>query len=159
MKSHGYCRRHALALAFSASLTLAAAAQAPPPGSGSVHFEGFVRVIDGDTFEVYINGHQTGIGIIGIEAPMGNTSCGVLATQALSQLMSSGRITLEEDPDVAFDARKRRMYYVVLSDGSSAAVNMAASGLVRPTRQGRERQEVTTAAAAAAPRSGQCPSR
>src|SRR4029434_123368 len=102
-----------------------AAAQAPPPGSGSVHFTGFVRVIDGDTLEVYINGHQTGCGIIGIKAPMGNTTCGLAAASALWELMAESNITLEEDPEIAFDSRLRRMYYIVLADGSSAAVKMA----------------------------------
>ncbi|OFW17193.1 MAG: hypothetical protein A3F70_09800 [Acidobacteria bacterium RIFCSPLOWO2_12_FULL_67_14] len=137
-------------LALVAGAATSVKAQAPPPGSGPVHFSGFVRVIDGDTFEVYINGHQTGIGIIGIKAPMGNTACGMAATQALWELMVEGNITLEEDPAIAFDSRKRRMYYVVLSDGSSLAVNMAKTGFVLPTGEGREREDIVSAAASAA---------
>jgi endonuclease YncB( thermonuclease family) len=137
-----------ITLMFSAAISVRA--QAPPPGSGPVHFEGFIRVIDGDTFEVYINGHQTGIGIIGIKAPMGNTSCGIEATNALWGVMSGGGITLEDDAELAYDSRKRRMYYVVLPDGASAAVKMAQTGLVLPTGQGRERDQITAASAAAA---------
>ena len=126
-------------------------AQAPPPGSGSFLLKGYVRVIDGDTFEYYIHGHQTGIGLIGIDAPEGNTPCGLEATHALMQLIARGNITIEEDPVITFDRRKRRMYYAVLPDGSSAAVRMAATGLIRPTGEGREKQEIAAAAAAAAP--------
>lgn len=121
-------------------------AQAPPPGSGPIDFNGFVRVIDGDTFEVYIQGHRTGVGIIGIETAMGNTPCGVQATDLLWSLVASGRIRLEEDPEeTAFDARKRRMYRVVLDDGRSAAVVMAESGFVVPTGKGIERNDIQAA--------------
>src|SRR5918996_390791 len=72
-------------------------AQAPLPGTGSFDIQGFVRVIDGDTFEVYINGRQSGIGIIGIRAPMGNTPCGRSATARLISYIGRGGIRLEED--------------------------------------------------------------
>src|SRR5262245_38474593 len=112
-------------------------AQAPPAGSGSIRFNGFVRVIDGDTLEVYIKGHQIGIGLIGINAPEGNTECGMKATEALWGLFSEFGITFDEDAEIVFDRRGRRMYYVVLPDGSSVAVKMANTGFVKSSNQGR----------------------
>jgi endonuclease YncB( thermonuclease family) len=53
---------------------------APPAGSGPVDVPGFVRVIDGDTIEFYLdgsragNGSLVGVGLIGVEAPQGNTA-------------------------------------------------------------------------------------
>ena len=124
-------------------------AQAPPSGSGAIRFTGNVRVIDGDTLEVYINGHQIGIGLIGINAPEGNTDCGMQATGALWSLFTENDITFDEDSEIVFDARRRRMYYVLLPDGSSASVKMAGTGLVKPSGQGREKHEIDTAAATA----------
>ncbi|MCC7372444.1 MAG: hypothetical protein IT306_28790, partial [Chloroflexi bacterium] len=42
---------------------------APPAGSGSVDVTGYVRVIDGDTLEVGIEGSRMGVGILGLAAP------------------------------------------------------------------------------------------
>ncbi len=103
-------------------------------------------MIDGDTFELYIEGNRTGVGIVGIETAMGNTPCGRLATEYLWSLVASGRIRLEEDPEeTAFDERKRRMYRVVLDDGRSAAVAMAESGFVLPNGKGIEKNEIQAA--------------
>ena len=103
-------------------------------------------MIDGDTFEVYIDGHRTGVGIVGIETAMGNTPCGVQATEYLWSLVASGRVRLEEDPEEsAFDERKRRMYRVVLDDGRSAAVVMAESGFVLPNGKGIEKNDIQAA--------------
>ena len=124
-------------------------AQAPPPGSGSFDLEGFVRVIDGDTLEAYINGRQSGIGIIGIRVPMGNTPCGKAASNLLESAISRG-LRLEEDLNIPYDARKRRMYYVKLPNGRSAAVEMAFAGFALPTGQGIEAEEIAAAAADAA---------
>jgi endonuclease YncB( thermonuclease family) len=122
-------------------------AQAPPPGSGPVDFSGFVRVIDGDTFELYISGRRTGVGIIGIRVPMGNTPCGRLASDYLGELVASNQIRLEEDPITpAFDTRKRRMYRVVLVDGRSAAIAMAEAGFALPTGEGIEANDIAAAA-------------
>jgi endonuclease YncB( thermonuclease family) len=120
-------------------------AQAPPPGSGPIDFRGFVRVIDGDSFEVYINGHQTGIGLIGITVPMGNTACGKAAANYMRTLIGRTGVRLEEDLSLPFDARKRRMYYVKLPDGRSIAVEMARAGFARPTGQGIETSEIAAA--------------
>jgi len=121
-------------------------AQAPEPGSGPIDFSGYVRVIDGDTVEVYINGRQIGIGIVGIGAPEGNTDCGREATAHLENLLSAFQVRFEEDPITpAFDKRKRRMYRLILPDGQSAAVAMAETGLVRPTGDGIDANEIGAA--------------
>jgi endonuclease YncB( thermonuclease family) len=126
-------------------------AQAPPPGSGPINFSGFVRVVDGDTFEMYIDGHRTGAGIVGIRAPMGNTSCGRLATAYLQSLLPTPGIRLEEDPIAPpFDARKRRLYRLILADGRSAAVAMAEAGYATPTGDGIEANDIAAAAGRAA---------
>jgi endonuclease YncB( thermonuclease family) len=121
-------------------------AQAPPPGSGPIDFSGFVRVIDGDTVEMYIEGNRTGVGIVGIRTPMGNTPCGRQATGFLWSLIASGRVRLEEDPiEVPFDERKRRLYRLVLDDGRSAAVVLTESGYAFPTGRGLERADIAAA--------------
>jgi len=109
-----------------------------------------VRVIDGNTVEVYINGRQIGIGIIGIEVAEGNTSCGQQATTYLGELLSSNQVRFDEDPIApAFDKRKRRMYRLVLPDGRSAAVLLAGAGLARPSGTGIEANDIAAAAAGA----------
>ena len=68
----------------------AEAGGAPVAGSGSVEIAGPVRVIDGDTIEAFIHGRRVGVGLIGIDAPMGNTACGRTATAALQLLTQGG---------------------------------------------------------------------
>lgn len=132
------------------------AAQAPLRGTGSVEITGPVRVVDGDTFELYINGRQTAIGLIGIKAPRANSNCGKQAaqlTQALvnyvNGIQATVKLRFEEDLNHTFDARKRRMYYLTLPDGQSAAVALVAAGLADPDGTGRERQQLLDAAARA----------
>jgi endonuclease YncB( thermonuclease family) len=121
-------------------------AQAPPPGSGPIEFKGFVRVVDGDSVEIYVNGSRIGIGIVGIRTPMGNTSCGQDATGYLWSLLSTPPVRFEEDPvAAAFDRRKRRMYRLVLHDGRSAAVVMAEAGYAMPTGEGIETNDIAAA--------------
>jgi endonuclease YncB( thermonuclease family) len=127
-----------------------ARAQALPPGSGPVDLPRFVRVIDGDTFEVYIQGRQTGIGLIGIRAPMGNTPCGKAATGFLRALLNQRTLRVEEDQQIAFDARKRRMYYLRIDGQQSAAVEMARAGFATPDGTGIEAAEILAAARDAA---------
>ncbi|MCU1328810.1 MAG: hypothetical protein JWN34_4180 [Bryobacterales bacterium] len=112
-------------------------AQAPPRGSGNVEYRGFVRVIDGGTFEMYLKGNQVGVGAIGIKAPEGNTPCGKLAAK-LPQVLLPFRASLEEDPKITFDARGRRMYYLLTSDGRSVAQELVKAGLAVPDGTGKE---------------------
>ena len=66
----------AVVVALVLSVGPSVSAQAPSRGAGPLNVSGPVRVIDGDTLEVYIDGRQTAIGVIGIKAPRGNTACG-----------------------------------------------------------------------------------
>ena len=81
---------------------------APPAGRGPYEVMGFVRVWDGDTIDVRINGTRVLVGLIGIDAPMGNTPCGREAAARLRALVRGG-VRLEEDPALTFDARGRRL--------------------------------------------------
>jgi endonuclease YncB( thermonuclease family) len=132
-------------------------AQAPGKGTGLVEITGPVRVVDGDTFEVYIEGRQTAIGIIGIKAPRANSSCGRKAaeyTQALVNFINGIqvpiRLRFEEDLALTFDGRKRRMYYLKLPGGRSVAVALVAAGLAEPDGTGQESEELMEAYARAA---------
>ena len=118
------------------ALAIGLEAQAPPKGSGTLEVTGPVRVIDGDTFEVYIGGRQVAIGIIGIKAPRVNTRCGRKAAELMNQLANgsdglTGPITLrfDEDESITFDTRKRRMYHLTLPVGVSAAAELVRAGL------------------------------
>ncbi len=128
-------------------------AQAPAPGSGSVSIGGPVRVIEGDTLEVNIQGRRVGVGIVGIVAPAGNTDCGRDAISFVYDIVSEG-VELEEDPGVpAFDAANRRMYRVVgLRDKTSIALALATAGLARADPRAQmalEHAEIAAAEAAA----------
>src|SRR5690242_5796978 len=74
-------------------------AQAPQAGSGPIDYKGFVRVVEADSYEIWPNGHQTSIGLMGITVPQGNTQCGKQATAAAQALVKDG-IRLEEHPGV-----------------------------------------------------------
>jgi endonuclease YncB( thermonuclease family) len=134
-----------------------AAAQAAPRGTGPLNVAGPVRVIDGDTLEVYIDGRQTAIGVIGIKAPQGNTPCGRRAAQLFETLINrvapgpeAGPVLrFEEDLNHTFDARKRRMYYLKLPDGVSPALELVRAGLADPNGDGEERDELDLAASRA----------
>jgi endonuclease YncB( thermonuclease family) len=127
-------------------------AQAPPKGSGHVEITGPVRVIDGDTIEVYINGRQTGIGIIGVRVPRANSRCGRQAAEFTQELINGFtlekkiKLRFEEDDDDAFDGRKRRKYYLKLPGGVSAALELVRAGLAEPDGTGKEKDQLDAAA-------------
>lgn len=123
------------------SIQRAPTAGAPPPNSGPVDYKGFVRVIDGDTAEIYINGNQVGIGLIGIKAPMGNTPCGQEAIAFKKQLVIGG-LFLKEDRNISFDSRKRRMYYAYTRDGRSVAKELVQAGEVDADGTGDEANDL-----------------
>jgi len=83
---------------------------------------------------------------VGIGAPEGNTDCGREAAAYLADLLSSFQVRFEEDPITpAFDKRKRRMYRLILPDGRSAAVALAETGLVQPTGDGIDANDIGAA--------------
>lgn len=114
---------------------------APPAGSGPIDIEGFVRAIDGDTMETWINGSRVGIGLIGVDVFEANTVCGAAAADALQYMLFTG-IHLEEDDEIVFDDRMRRMYYVYTPDGQSIAHALVASGMARASGEGRDAAEL-----------------
>jgi endonuclease YncB( thermonuclease family) len=118
-------------------------AQSSPPGRtrGPVDYTGPVRVIDGDSVEVYPDGNQVGVGFIGIQAPPGNTDCGKAATAALQQLVKGG-LYLAEDPDLVFDARLRRLYYPIARDNRKIPQQLVTAGLAHSTHQGKDKDEL-----------------
>jgi glucose/arabinose dehydrogenase/endonuclease YncB( thermonuclease family) len=121
---------------------------APPAGSGAVEASGFIRVIDGDTIETWIDGKRVGIGLIGTSAPMGNTDCGRVAAALLRTLVTGaggigrGPLRLDEDLAFTFDARGRRMYYASNRDGRSIAEELVRAGVARAEGSGRERNRL-----------------
>lgn len=124
-------------------------AQAPPANSGPVDVTEFVRVIDGDTIEIFHERRRIGVGLIGLRAPQGNTQCGRQAAQHLFTLVENG-VYLEEDPQITFDTRNRRMYRaVVRGEMRSIAVAMAEAGFAVPDGRGTEAAAIAQAAAAA----------
>ena len=65
-----------------------------------------VRVIVGDTVEIWRRGGRLGVGLIGIDAPQGNTTCGIEAAAKLQRLVSGGARFLRER-SIRFDERFR----------------------------------------------------
>jgi len=98
--------------------------------------------VDGDTIETRIGGRLVGIGVIGAQAARGNTPCGQLATNLLRNLIQTGTIHLEEDPDLVLDGLRRRLYYVLLPDGRSVARELVKAGLGKSNGKGREAQDL-----------------
>ena len=117
---------------------------APPAGTGSVNFNGFVRIIDGNSAEIRLNGNQVAVGIVGIQTPQANTACGKEAVALLNKLVGQGLIRLDEEPVYSFDARKRRMYNLVVN-GKSLAAELLRAGLVTTDDKGKEKKELKDA--------------
>jgi glucose/arabinose dehydrogenase/endonuclease YncB( thermonuclease family) len=120
---------------------------APAAGSGAVDLTGFVRVIDGDTIETRINGKRVGIGLLGIDAPTGNTACGREAAAQLRTLVRGG-LRLEEDRSLTFDECRRRLYRVVTRTGRPADEVLTEAGVARADGRGTHRQSLAAAEAA-----------
>lgn len=123
-------------------------AQAPPPGHGPITVNGFVRVIEADTFEVRVEGRRVGVRIVGIRVAPGNTECGLRAMNVLQGLVECG-IVLEDDPLVpTFDAQKLRLYRVT-RNSVSVAVELAHAGFAESDQRGTDRDLIVAAAAEA----------
>jgi glucose/arabinose dehydrogenase/endonuclease YncB( thermonuclease family) len=113
----------------------------PRPKKGPVDYRGFVRVIDGDTVEIYLNGSQVGVGLIGVSAPSAVTPCGKQASAMLKQL-SKGGLWLSEDDNLTYDARTRRMYYAQARDLRSVAKELVKSGVALTDGNGKEAKDL-----------------
>ena len=110
---------------------------APDPKSGPFRPTGFVRVVDGDSIEVLIDGRRTAIGILGLDAPELGTPCGDAARAEVQSMVGRG-VILEDDPGNTMDLRGRRVYRVNAADGRSVAATLVAAGLARTTGLGPE---------------------
>ena len=111
---------------------------APPLGSGPVTINGYVRVVDATSYEIYINGQQVGVKLVGIDAPAGNTPCGKLAAQAVRNLLKAvGPVKFDEDFAAAFDDRKLRRYDVSKA-GQSIAAALVTAGVAQPNGEGKD---------------------
>ncbi len=85
-----------------------------------------VRVVDGDTIVVNIEGNDRNIRLIGIDAPESvadedykeNTEEGRLASQYTSQLLDGKKVYLEYDKEL-YDSYGRKLCYVYLKDGNT----------------------------------------
>ena len=110
---------------------------APDPKSGPFRPDGFVRVVDGDSIEVLIDGRRTAIGIQGLDAPALDTPCGAAARAELKSLVGRG-VILEDDPGTTIDPQGRRVYRVSTPDRRSVAVALVGAGLARTTGLGPE---------------------
>jgi glucose/arabinose dehydrogenase/endonuclease YncB( thermonuclease family) len=112
---------------------------APPPGSGTIKISGYIRFIDGQSFETRINGQQAAIRILGIDVPQVNTNCGKEARDFLQSLTIAlpGVIELEEDAAITFDQRKLRAYYPKLL-GRSLSLELVKAGFARANGTGKE---------------------
>jgi endonuclease YncB( thermonuclease family) len=136
-------------LAFVCQLGVSRGAQAAVGGStGRVELEGYVRAVHGDTLDARMSNRRVGIGIIGIQAPQGNTPCGKEATAFVQGLVDDGA-TVEDEPGLSADARYRRMYHVSTLDGRSVAEEMVGAGFARADGQGANRDRLAALEAAA----------
>jgi endonuclease YncB( thermonuclease family) len=125
-------------------------AQAPLRGTGSYSIDGPVRVIEGDTLEVRIEGRRVGVLVAGIIAPHANTPCGQQAAQALQALVERG-VVLHEDLGLpTFDQRLLRIYRVFDPAGRLIAEELARAGVALPAQATEHAIDFPVVAAAAA---------
>ncbi len=123
-------------------------------GPGPQEIRGFVRVVDADTLDVSIRDPQgdtqrVAVGLVGVQAPQGNTDCGRQATQATKALVKGG-LRLEDDATVAVDGRGRRMYRAVSLDGRQIAEELVRNGNARWDGRGDRGAQVNALEAQAA---------
>jgi glucose/arabinose dehydrogenase/PKD repeat protein/endonuclease YncB( thermonuclease family) len=122
-------------------------AMALAPGPKDVR--GFVRVVDADTLDVNIKDadgqtQRVAVGLVGVQAPQGNTDCGKQATQDLKALVKGG-LRLEEDSTIAIDGRGRRMLRGVTLDGRPIADELVRNGHARWDGRGDQAAAVDAA--------------
>ena len=107
-----------------------------------------VRVVSGDTLEALLNRRRSEVGVLGIEAPTSNTSCGAESAALLRRLVR-GTVSLEQDGVRTYDKRGRRLFYVRTADKRSAALLLVQAGVARASGQGKEREQLAIAQARA----------
>lgn len=113
----------ALALAFVlAGCTVAE----EPPAATSAGDVALVRVVDGDTLDVRINGTEETVRLIGVDAPERGECYSDEATEALSELVAGADIELTVDTS-ARDRHGRLLRYV-LADGQHVNAELVLRG-------------------------------
>ena len=106
-----------------------AASQVPGPADQAFVHNGFVRVIDGDTVEIWKDDRRWGIGLIGIEAPQANTACGMSATARMWELTAQGaKFHAEADYP---NEKYRLMYKADTLEDVSIEAALVAEGLAK----------------------------
>lgn len=122
---------------------------APPHGEGPFAVSG-VRVIDGDSLEVFIEGARVAVRLAGIDAPEGNTECGRAATAQLEALAAGG-LTLSDDADAAltFDSRGRRLFHATDASGRLVSEVVVRAGVARALAEGENAARLAAAQAEA----------
>ena len=119
---------------------------ASPRGSGPINLGAFVRVVDGRSIDAVINGSRVAIGVLGVDVPQGNTSCGRQATDALKSLARAARgqggLRLVEDPNEYLDVEGRRLYYVEEQDGRPLADELVRAGVAKADGKGKDKDRL-----------------
>src|SRR5688572_17448535 len=106
-----------------------AVSQVPGPADQAFVHNGFVRVIDGDTVEIWKDDRRWGIGLIGIEAPQANTACGMSATARMWELTAQGaKFHAEADYP---NEKYRLMYKADTLEDVSIEAALVAEGLAK----------------------------
>ena len=109
------------------------AAQAPaPPDPPSQFTVSRVRVIEADTLEVWVDGIRLAVGVVGIKAPPGNTSCGKQAIAVVRDLLAGAAFFDTDSGAPGLDKRYRRRYRVTTPNGQSLATELVRGGLASP---------------------------
>jgi micrococcal nuclease len=89
-----------------------------------------VKVIDGETIQVTVNGALSTVKYIGVNAPNGNECYATQATRANTSLVTGQRLVLEKDV-VDTDANGNLLRYVYLIDGRMVNEELVNSGAAR----------------------------
>jgi glucose/arabinose dehydrogenase len=124
--------------------SIVAAGGAPIAGTGSFDIPNRIRVIDGSTFDTWINGQEVFIRLADVNAPLYNAPCGRQATNMLRGLVRGG-LHLEEEPSIAFDKQNRRVYRAFTPLGQEIAQALIQAGAVRYHPDGETRPQLAAA--------------
>jgi micrococcal nuclease len=107
------------------------AASPSPPRSNSHELPAYpvVKVVDGDTLHVLVDGRDETVRIIGINAPETDECWGTEATQAATRLLDGATVALIADPTQADrDRYGRLLRSVVLPDGTDVGLRLISDG-------------------------------
>ena len=101
------------------------------------------RIIDGDTFDVLLDGREERVRFFGIDTPERGDACFSEATEATRQLTIAGVRLLADDRNS--DRNGRLLRYVYTPDGVSVDAALIANGYTRAwTDDGQHRDALVT---------------